>query len=211
MSATVEKSESLTPVTPNEAAWLAEISPKTVNATIDRGELSLSADRAAPGERRARTLEPADVFYLAIRRELADLFSARAKHEVYRQLREWGWTGIRATRCRAAPQADLELRVRGTKVTIELKTTCQRLTKRWIALENAKQLVVRDPAIRGGEPVICGTRIPVYLVADLVAQGAGLREVLEDYPALNAAKVRSALAYASTHPKRGRPRAAPWK
>jgi uncharacterized protein (DUF433 family) len=91
-------------------------------------------------------------------------------------------------------------------VLIECKPALRRLSKRWIALSRATDVVVSDPEIRGGEPVIRGTRIPVYLIADLLDRGAELREILEDYPSLNAGKIRSALAYAHTHPRRGRPR-----
>jgi uncharacterized protein (DUF433 family) len=77
-------------------------------------------------------------------------------------------------------------------------------------VERAADVVVSDPEIRGGEPVIRGTRVPVYLIADLMSQGADAREILEDYPSLTANTVRSALACAQTHPRRGRPRKAPW-
>jgi uncharacterized protein (DUF433 family) len=48
------------------------------------------------------------------------------------------------------------------------------------------------------------------MIADLVKQGAGLREILEDYPSLDAQMIQAALAYAQTNPKRGRPSKAPW-
>lgn len=78
-------------------------------------------------------------------------------------------------------------------------------------LRDANDTVVSDAGSRGGEPVIRGTRIPVYLIHDLVIPGAGAKEILEDYPALAADNVRAAVAYVQTHPKRGGPREAPWK
>ncbi len=39
--------------------------------------------------------------------------------------------------------------------------------------------------IRGGEPVARGTRIPVYMPADLIKAGVGPERILEDYPALD--------------------------
>lgn len=68
-----------------------------------------------------------------------------------------------------------------------------------------------DKDIRGGEAVIRNTCAPVDLIGDLIEQGAGLEEVLEDYPCLNAEKTRAAVAYAEARPRRGRPRKAPWK
>ena len=38
-------------------------------------------------------------------------------------------------------------------------------------LRRARRLVVSDPEILGGDPVFRGTRVPVHLIADLVAQG----------------------------------------
>ena len=50
----------------------------------------------------------------------------------------------------------------------------------------AKQpsVVHSDPAILGGTPVFKGTRIPVDLVADMLAQGATAEEILDGYPTL---------------------------
>ena len=48
------------------------------------------------------------------------------------------------------------------------------------------------------------------MIADLVKQGADIREILEDYPSLDAQMVETAFAYTQTKPKRGRPSKAPW-
>ena len=48
-----------------------------------------------------------------------------------------------------------------------------------------RQLVTSDPEIMRGTPVFKGTRIPVDLVADMLAQGATAAEILEGYPTLN--------------------------
>jgi uncharacterized protein (DUF433 family) len=210
--ASAPQPEDVSAITPNEAAWLTELSTKTINATIDRGELGVGkARRRSAGRRVPRILAPADVMYLALRKEVAELLSPRAKTELYEQL-------VQRQRDQAArpgrvsePQGDIEIVLSGGVVRIEVKSTYRRLAKRWAALRDAKKLVVSNPEIRGGEPVIRDTRVPVYLIADLVRQGAGLKEILEDFPSLNASKVRSALAYAQTHPKRGRPKKAPWK
>jgi len=48
-----------------------------------------------------------------------------------------------------------------------------------------RQLVTSDPEIMRGTLVFKGTRIPVDLVADMLAQGAMVEEILEGYPTLN--------------------------
>jgi uncharacterized protein (DUF433 family) len=203
--------ETLSEITPIEAAWLTELSPKTINATIDRGELGRATLARGSGAKRERRLAPADVVYLALRKELAEFLSQRAKAELYERLVQLQWSDIGRWRSSPNVQSDFEVGLAGGVVRIDLTNTCRRLATRWAALCDATQLVVSDPEVRGGEPVLRNTRVPVYLIADLVQQGAGLKEILEDYPSLDAAMVRSALAYAQTRPRRGRPHNAPWK
>ena len=50
-----------------------------------------------------------------------------------------------------------------------------------------------NPAIMAGKPIIRGTRIPVDLIVRLVAQGTGVKEILEDYPQLKEEDIRAAL------------------
>lgn len=48
-----------------------------------------------------------------------------------------------------------------------------------------------------GKPVIKGTRIPVYLIVELMASGMSEAEILKEYPDLSREDVRAALQYAS--------------
>ena len=54
-----------------------------------------------------------------------------------------------------------------------------------------------DPEILSGKPVIKGTRIPVYLVIELLANGMSEKEILLQYPTLIKADIKAALVYAS--------------
>lgn len=54
-----------------------------------------------------------------------------------------------------------------------------------------------DPEICHGKPCIKGTRIPVYLIVSLVAEGATVEEILKDYPSLTKENVEAALRYAA--------------
>ena len=54
-----------------------------------------------------------------------------------------------------------------------------------------------DPAVCGGKPCIRGHRIWVALLLDLLADGMSVGEVLAEYPQLEEADVRAALAYAA--------------
>ncbi len=44
--------------------------------------------------------------------------------------------------------------------------------------------VVSDPQILGGTPVFAGTRIPVRILFENLADGVSLEEILEAYPTL---------------------------
>jgi uncharacterized protein (DUF433 family) len=54
-----------------------------------------------------------------------------------------------------------------------------------------------DPQIMGGRACIRGMRIPVSVIVKQVAAGASLPEILLDYPDLEEADIRQALAYAA--------------
>lgn len=62
-----------------------------------------------------------------------------------------------------------------------------------------KAKIIIDPKILVGKPVIAGTRIPVYLVLNLLAHGKTIQEITEDYPELDEDAVKAAIAYAASH------------
>ena len=53
-----------------------------------------------------------------------------------------------------------------------------------------------DKEIMGGRACIRGMRIPVSIVVSQIAHGATIEEVLTEYPDLEEADIREALAYA---------------
>jgi uncharacterized protein (DUF433 family) len=57
--------------------------------------------------------------------------------------------------------------------------------------------IVVDPNVLVGKPVIKGTRIPVYLIIELIAGGMTIKDVLKEYPELREEDVKAALLYAS--------------
>jgi len=76
--------------------------------------------------------------------------------------------------------------------------------------ERTRTLVQSDPEIMAGAPVFRGTRVPVYLIADIIEQGTPIDEILDGYPSLTREMVEYAGIYARTHPRRGRPPIQPW-
>ena len=53
-----------------------------------------------------------------------------------------------------------------------------------------------NPKIMLGKPVIKGTRIPVYLIFDLLAEGRTDEEIIKAYPDLEKEDIKAALRYA---------------
>ena len=54
-----------------------------------------------------------------------------------------------------------------------------------------------DPGLMLGQPVIAGTRLPVYVIVQSIAAGDGPIELLEAYPFLTAKDIEAALSYAA--------------
>jgi len=57
--------------------------------------------------------------------------------------------------------------------------------------------IIIDPEVLSGKPVIKGTRIPVYLIIELFANGMTEKEILSQYPTLKKEDIKAALLYAS--------------
>ena len=58
------------------------------------------------------------------------------------------------------------------------------------------QLVTTDPEILGGTPVFSGTRVPVAVLFENLADGLSLEEILESYPTLKREQAIEALRQA---------------
>jgi uncharacterized protein (DUF433 family) len=64
---------------------------------------------------------------------------------------------------------------------------------------NNKNLLSRitfDQNILGGKPIIRGLRISVAMILELLAKGATIDEILEDYPDLEITDIYAVLLYA---------------
>ena len=59
------------------------------------------------------------------------------------------------------------------------------------------KLIVSNPSIMMGKPVIAGTRIPVELILEKIAAGETIEQLLEEYPRLTKEGVRAALHFAA--------------
>ncbi|HET6765209.1 MAG TPA: DUF433 domain-containing protein [Longimicrobiaceae bacterium] len=183
-------------VSPREAAYVSGLSEKTVQQAIDRHEIQGAA--APDEEAHGRGVSYDDLVYLSMRKRLSGLITGHGalllREELMRQL--------------PGPESDYHLQVGPLSVSAapDVHAVNQGLTQ----LKEVRAVIVRDPEVLGGEPVVAGTRIGVYFLAELAGQGAEEQELLEDYPALTPHTLQAALTYARVYPRRGRPRKAPW-
>ena len=53
-----------------------------------------------------------------------------------------------------------------------------------------------DPEIQHGKPCIRGTRIPVYIILEMLEHGLTIQEIREEYPHLEEADIKACIAFA---------------
>ena len=78
---------------------------------------------------------------------------------------------------------------------------------------DAARYIEADAGILSGTPCVMGTRVPAHIIADLVANGDSVREVIAAYPYLTEGQVHAAVAYTRAFPRRARPvlEEPPWR
>jgi len=59
------------------------------------------------------------------------------------------------------------------------------------------KLVISDPNVMLGKPVIAGTRITVEVIMEKMAAGETVEQLLEDHPRLTRQSIEAALAFAA--------------
>ena len=184
---------------PTEAAVVARVALRDVNRVIDERILPEGFFSLDDGRRVAATACTLIAFYFDSAKRLTSeerLFAIRE-------------AGARLRRFRAHALASLideDWTVRDEFLTIDLAPFVRRTKERMDRLAAARQLVMSDPEILGGAPIVRGTRVPVYDVAACVAAGLPTKRILAAYPSLDEDKIELAAIYAEANPARGRPR-----
>ncbi len=179
--------------TPTEAAVLTRLSVKAVNNAIDRKTISTVAGSRAGYA--TRLLDLRALMSLTLERRLIDRLVPEARREVFDTLA-------------AAPRDRVSLE--GGFLVIDPREPRRELATALRTLRRARDAVISDPDIMGGDPVFRGTRVPVHLIAALLGQGQTDAALLHDHPRLTTELVRLAPIYAAAYPLRGRRRTQPW-
>jgi uncharacterized protein (DUF433 family) len=60
-----------------------------------------------------------------------------------------------------------------------------------------ENLIISDPRIMMGKPVIRGTRITVELILEKIAEGESIEDIIDAHPGLNREMVLAAVDYAA--------------
>lgn len=60
----------------------------------------------------------------------------------------------------------------------------------------AKQLIVSDPNVMMGKPVVAGTRVTVELILEKLSAGETTEQILDAHPRLTREAIQAALAFA---------------
>jgi uncharacterized protein (DUF433 family) len=177
---------------PTEAAAITDLPVRYVQKAIDEGPLNGARSR------NGRTLDLDDLVFLFIVGHIdSDLVrvTGAARKQLRRKIGEALGAG-----------ADLDI----GGCVFQFKPALRSVRKRLSQLNQAKRMVVCDPEIRGGLPVIKGTRIGVYEVAAMLEQGETKEDLWDGYPALKPEQLELSKIYASAYPRRGRPPRHPW-
>lgn len=184
---------------PTEAAVVACVPLRDVNRAIDERILPEDFFSLDDGRLVAATACTLISFYFDSAKRLTSEERLFAVREVGSRLR--------SLHARAfASLVDEDWTVRDDFLTIDLAPFVKRTKERLDRLNAARELVVIDPAILGGIPIIRGTRVPVYDVAASVTRGLPPERILAAYPSLDIEKIELATIYAEANPARGRPR-----
>lgn len=182
--------------TPAQAATITGLPLVAVHKAIDSGLIRPSSARSGATVRRLLTKE--QLIYLQLEAEGLRLLPVGTRREIAQSIQR----SPRTERLRIAS---------GTAFLIEIGTARRRVESQLKQLAYIEEMVVSDPEIMRGTPVFKGTRIPVDLVADILAQGATVEEILEGYPTLNKEQITTAPLYMRAFPRRGRPSRRLWQ
>jgi len=179
-------------LTPSEAASVTGVPLKQVHRIIDAGLMQGFVRK----ERGSRLIALPALIGL----RLAYLTAAALTPATRQRILEKVLSDVTRTVVEEAPlMVDLQPVIREVEAGLE-------------RLERARQAVKSDPAIRGGEPVLIGTRVAVHDIADMLDAGESAQAVAAAYQHLTPDQIALASEYATAYPRRGRPRAKPtWR
>ncbi len=179
-------------LTTTEAAVAAGVSLPQINRVIDEKILPDDCYSTSP----TRTVRSDACLLIAFYFETADWLTAGARLKTIRNAtaRPHTWAQWK----NYAMDEDF--------VTVRFADLWKNVDTRLQQLSAAENMVLEDPEIMGGIPIIRGTRVPVHQIAAVFEAGTPMERILKSYPSLTAQQVELASIYAKAVPQRGRPK-----
>lgn len=179
-------------LTATEAAVAVSVSLPQINRIIDDRILPDSWYSTSP----VRTFRTAACLFIAFYYETAYWLTASARLQTIRN----------AATNRSSWEEWKNYAVRDHLLNLNFEGLWKTVDTRLHKLAEAESMVIEDPEILSGTPVVRGTRVPVHSVAALLAEGIPAKEILQAYPSLTELQVELASIYARAVPQRGRPK-----
>jgi len=180
----------LRPLTVDEVAAVIGVSRNTMirlvkNGTLPKSAFCRSKGASTPGARSMMKPAACPMAYFDVTAGplLSSQMRRRMAQEIGKILRG------------SAPNEIFEIGA----MRIDLPLSISQAVYKMAALATAESKVVSDPRIRGGLPVVRGTRIGVYEVADLCKAETD-DYILEQFPSLTRTCLEHAKLYANAHP-----------
>jgi uncharacterized protein (DUF433 family) len=181
-------------LTTTEAAVAAGVSLPQINRVIDEKILPDDCYSTSP----TRTVRTDACLFISFYFETADWLTASARLNTIRSAMAHGHTWAQWKHY----AVDEEF------LTVRFGEIWKNVDDRLQQLIAAEKMVVEDPEILGGIPVIRGTRVPVHLLAAAVDAGTSIERILKAYPSVTKQQVELSSIYSKAVPQRGRPKRA---
>lgn len=169
-----------------EAAWAARTSETFIHKEIDNKIVI-----AKSGHVRTRYLDKCDLSYFVVVRDFKRLFQTELRKRIYIEVRK-------------AIEKNNNERDLSVAFVLRLDGVLEEINQRMEDIMKARASVNINPSVRGGMPVIGGTRIPVHVIGEMIRRGVTEMEIAEAYD-LSCSQIESAVLYDQLHPRRGRP------
>lgn len=173
-----------------ETADLAELSLGAINKAIEQRVI-----RFQRGQRRQLFIPATEVAALVMLKRI----EIKLPTTVKKQIRDW------TVAITSGESSSRELPLASVLV-LRLDPEVERAAKQ--ALDYARsrsQYLESNPEIKGGEPVIKGTRITASAIAARLAGGDTIDAIAGDYDYVDRRALEAAAIYGRTHPRQGRP------
>jgi uncharacterized protein (DUF433 family) len=188
-------------LSPSEVAELSGVPRSAVEKAIKDRVLPVRLRASRRGARDGHRLLPTHaVAYAAVVRKLHLTLTAADKKRLLAKLAGLRAAEVRTARIELVPAVEIDVG--------QLVGDAMDRAERYRAARDA--WIVSDEEIKGGTPVIRGTRMTVYSVLGRIEHGDTVDEILAENPDLSRDAIEAAVTYARTHPFVARPGGRPW-